>query len=100
DVKRSFGRRVPKQELGNQGSTKSRDTDSQSVRFLSSFRAHGLRIRATDGRITNPCYLARYGSRSVWCPIIFHWPFSLRKMLVARMETFCGLPSTMFSPTS
>ena len=37
---------------------------------------------------------SRNGSRSVWWPIIFQLPFSLRNRLVARMEIFWVLPPT------
>ena len=45
-------------------------------------------------------YFCRYASMSVWWPITFHWSPSLRKVVVARMFTGCGLPSMTFSPFS
>src|SRR5262249_517159 len=69
--------------------------------------AHQLNERCPVRQARDPASTAgsrhffMYGSRSVWGPIIFHVPFSLRNTLVARIDTICALPPTLvFSPFS
>jgi hypothetical protein len=90
----------------------------RSIRLVRQSKAHDPKIsgqigpcftRRPDLRRSDPTSAAclslvqffKCGSKSVWCEIIFHSPFSLRKTFVARMWTVSDFPSgPLFSPFS
>jgi hypothetical protein len=81
--------------------------DCWAQRFLPQYRRAGSAAagstainRRRPGKSRLRAYFCKYASVSVWWPITFHWPPSLRNVVVVRMDTRCGLPSMTFSPFS
>src|SRR5262249_28010790 len=79
-IQRGFGR---SRHDYLQSKAKNRKTQAQT----------GAGVGSAEWGMQNSFQFCRCGSKSVWCEIIFHAPFSLRKTFVARMRTVNVFPS-------